>query len=510
MTDAHHHLDGLLEAGTEMNNESELFKYFLNDEALDTTDFSKVPNASPPESSSDVFDSPDSSPLPPLSSSSDMFNDSVFQSQLNSGLSYYDQANLFENVVLSVKDDALGADIDDVTDLSNDTMKKRKMPNSSFTPKNSIVPLSRTTQQLPAQQPPATEEERLQKRQKRLIKNRESAQLSRLRKKLYIEDLEKKVCTLTSENEGLTKKIQSLTEELMVLRNTLKNAGITPSLPLSASGINTASLFKKPAMFNNKNGSAAGICLLIVLFSFGLVFNAQLREGGPMFPSSKRDPVPDVVPPSQRVLTSIKEEKSDDTTNLRDLIDIFPATAHSKLGPSSMGLEKEMEPAGKRREPEPSTVVVKNGLPDGGHPLKRIKSEPLDEDKQTKSLVPIKITPSGSAITTKEDFLSEQLSTEVRYVEPGNALVRTQNNGTELQSAGSTTSYIYCSDAQEIIVAQGNSDEPPTIALLLPAGVLNSTLIPVEHESDNTMIEVSCQVLNIHVWQVSSRDPTRV
>jgi hypothetical protein len=33
------------------------------------------------------------------------------------------------------------------------------------------------------------DEERQQKRQRRLIKNRESAQLSRLRKKIYIEEL---------------------------------------------------------------------------------------------------------------------------------------------------------------------------------------------------------------------------------------------------------------------------------------------------------------------------------
>jgi len=52
------------------------------------------------------------------------------------------------------------------------------------------------------------EEDRQMKRQRRLIKNRESAQLSRLRKKMYIDDLEKKVNALTQDNETLTKKVR--------------------------------------------------------------------------------------------------------------------------------------------------------------------------------------------------------------------------------------------------------------------------------------------------------------
>jgi hypothetical protein len=62
------------------------------------------------------------------------------------------------------------------------------------------------------------EEERQLKRQRRLIKNRESAQLSRQRKRLYIEELEKKVTALTTENNELIKQVALLTSENGSLR----------------------------------------------------------------------------------------------------------------------------------------------------------------------------------------------------------------------------------------------------------------------------------------------------
>eukprot|EP01097_Dermamoeba_algensis_P011166 TRINITY_DN852_c0_g1_i2.p1 TRINITY_DN852_c0_g1~~TRINITY_DN852_c0_g1_i2.p1 ORF type:complete len:301 (+),score=53.28 TRINITY_DN852_c0_g1_i2:1073-1975(+) len=52
----------------------------------------------------------------------------------------------------------------------------------------------------------------------RLIKNRESAQLSRQRKRLYIEELEKKVTALTTENNELIKQVALLTSENTSLR----------------------------------------------------------------------------------------------------------------------------------------------------------------------------------------------------------------------------------------------------------------------------------------------------
>uniref|UniRef100_A0A6B2LMT8 BZIP domain-containing protein n=1 Tax=Arcella intermedia TaxID=1963864 RepID=A0A6B2LMT8_9EUKA len=59
----------------------------------------------------------------------------------------------------------------------------------------------------------STNEKNEIKRQRRLIKNRESAQASRQRKKTHIYELEKQVRELTEENEVLKTKVAQLTSE---------------------------------------------------------------------------------------------------------------------------------------------------------------------------------------------------------------------------------------------------------------------------------------------------------
>lgn len=64
-------------------------------------------------------------------------------------------------------------------------------------------------------------DEKKLKRQKRLVKNREAAQLFRQRQKNYIQDLEKKVEGLISENHQFTSKAELLESENRLLRDQL-------------------------------------------------------------------------------------------------------------------------------------------------------------------------------------------------------------------------------------------------------------------------------------------------
>ena len=110
----------------------------------------------------------------------------------------------------------------------------------------------------------------------RLIKNRESAQLSRLRKKQYIENLENQVKKLTNDNAILHKHIETvqsqnmaLQEEVIYLRNVANKQDSNPNMKA-------------------RNTATAGVCLLLILFSFGLFFNqSQIHQSSPLaLPSS--------------------------------------------------------------------------------------------------------------------------------------------------------------------------------------------------------------------------------
>lgn len=83
------------------------------------------------------------------------------------------------------------------------------------------------------------EEERNMKRQRRLVKNREAAQLFRQRQKAYIQDLEKKVADLSATNNDHRARVELLNsenklikEQLLYLRNFITQA-VSFSFPKS-------------------------------------------------------------------------------------------------------------------------------------------------------------------------------------------------------------------------------------------------------------------------------------
>jgi len=91
----------------------------------------------------------------------------------------------------------------------------------------------------PDGQPLTPEEERNMKRQRRLVKNREAAQLFRQRQKAYIQDLEKKVADLSATNNDFRARVELLNsenklikEQLLYLRNFITQA-VSFSFPKS-------------------------------------------------------------------------------------------------------------------------------------------------------------------------------------------------------------------------------------------------------------------------------------
>jgi hypothetical protein len=100
----------------------------------------------------------------------------------------------------------------------------------------------------PDGQPLSPEDERNMKRQRRLVKNREAAQLFRQRQKAYIQDLEKKVADLAATNNEFRARVELLNsenklikEQLLYLRNFITQA-VSFSFPKvgSVAGVPTA------------------------------------------------------------------------------------------------------------------------------------------------------------------------------------------------------------------------------------------------------------------------------
>jgi len=155
------------------------------------------------------------------------------------------------------------------------------------------------------------EEERHVKRQRRLIKNRESAQKSRTRRKLYIDELEQKISDLVAQNEQLAKENKTLKDEVSTLRGTFKP---DQSQTLSLQPVKQLQYDRKQLQPSvSANAKTAGLCLLIMLFSFGLFFNFNERSGGMPALPFEREPVPEVLLHSQqerytaRLLKSLKD-----------------------------------------------------------------------------------------------------------------------------------------------------------------------------------------------------------
>jgi len=302
---------------------------------------------------------------------------------------------------------------------------------------------------------PSPDDDRQLKRQKRLIKNRESAQLSRQRKKVYIEDLERKVVILTEEKETLIKRNASLTKENQSLREEV--------LQLKSNTGQLGNAAKKLA--TSRSAKAAGICLMIVLFSFGLFFNTTQRGLVPFEPAIEG--IPEVVPQRAnargfgRTLNAVNEEDSK---------------------------KKETEEKRLIEIPEPSAPknVIKDNIFAG-------KKRPIKQESQELHKK-IKIENDSTSITTHDH------TTETKELNQLISLEQHNIQAHQLSRQRPQTSYIYCPEAQHIIPASRTDEDghPGVVALLIPSDILNITA-PGEPPS---LTEVTCQVLEMNVLPI--------
>jgi len=195
-----------------------------------------------------------------------------------------------------------------------------------------------------------SEEERQLKRQRRLVKNRESAQLSRMRKKVYMEDLESKLNALTTENSALKGEVAQLQHIIKQITankqegtNTNTNNNIFPSIN------NRVALARASPPSRNAH---AGICLLIVLFSLGLLVNVS-GHGSALRINYESLRMNEALPRTRRDSTAIgslmdTSEKQGEKNQIDELWesdsdDMDPGEVHSDHGMKRMAPEEEEE-----------------------------------------------------------------------------------------------------------------------------------------------------------------------
>jgi len=116
------------------------------------------------------------------------------------------------------------------------------------------------------------------RRQKRLIKNRESAALSRDRKKQAMQ-------SLRTENERLKEELASFRskQQDMESRNTYMQSLLQKTSHwadyVTKFGTSTTTSNNNTSLSSSRNVRAASTVLFVMLFSFGLILNAQLIPG---------------------------------------------------------------------------------------------------------------------------------------------------------------------------------------------------------------------------------------
>lgn len=313
------------------------------------------------------------------------------------------------------------------------------------------------------------EEERQLKRQKRLIKNRESAQLSRLRKKIYIEELEKKVTHLATQNELLTQQVNSfsvekkkLTEEVLYLQNVVKSSQPSGSTSSESSTTNNSLV---PVKRNPANLKAAGVCLLMVLFSFGLIFNAAQQQNHNQDKSLTWN------------LNNRREEiteKSLFTNPLSTTVQIQPSIVEKKEIKKNPSSKRSREEAGLLIEDLSSVEVPETSSQKPQLPTTKLESVSKKRRMDQKPTV---------TSSTKREVLPVAPSIEKR--------------ASTTPSAPTPTS----SSSVSSIPPSSDLSPPDMVALLVPSRLVNPSLFVTEVSSPP--LQVLQQLLNLYVWPMS-------
>uniref|UniRef100_A0A8D0HDL0 cAMP responsive element binding protein 3 n=1 Tax=Sphenodon punctatus TaxID=8508 RepID=A0A8D0HDL0_SPHPU len=145
-------------------------------------------------------------------------------------------------------------------DFMSGTSTQFDFPEMSLTEEEKRL-LEKEGVSLPSHLPLTKAEERILKRVRRKIRNKQSAQDSRRRKKVYVDGLESRVVACTAQNTELQKKVQLLQRQNMSLLEQLRKL---------------QALVKQ----SSTKTTTASTCVLVLLLSFCLILSPSIYPFG--------------------------------------------------------------------------------------------------------------------------------------------------------------------------------------------------------------------------------------
>lgn len=375
-----------------------------------------------------------------------------------------------------------------------------------------------------------SEEKKDLKRQRRLIKNRESAQASRQRKKNYIEKLEAKVASLQQSNNQLRSQVTSLTADNTSLRQEVQNLqGLikkTPALKeLWTSGINyVASLAKQqkeeaqtaPASTHGNNVKAAGVCLLVMLFSFGLFFPQTMYNGNPALPfeTATHEPVPEVVPTATRLFSS-KGPSSDFTlaSSGRSILseNQFNTKRLEEAYASRVARMPAASPVTEQKQPQPAASVSNTTV------VAADVTDAMDIDHDGANNVELNVANHDSLLNAtavpslSHETPSVSATQEQVRVDSEASLVAAATAAAQAVNFKPNTTYLMCNNVQQITPpASANIKDDPNeqtmISFLIPPDSLDPS--HKSSEGKREILEVTCRVVGVSVLPVHGAHPS--
>ena len=351
---------------------------------------------------------------------------------------------------------------------------------------------------------PAEEQKRLKKQQRsvfptlvalttfRMIKNRESAQVSRLRRKLYMEELERQVEELSNGTKALKEQVQKLQTENSELKD--ENLALDNEIRYLRKYIDERIESKNRSLTSAK---AAGVCLLMVLFSFGLFMQPQ-------------NPALDLVSRFGCITTVLRTHLCRGTSRTLQSFSL-PHAQEVKYLPDTHQQPSFLNPQAEKANSDPGKMDVSKEtalipVPERGNSeLTKYVSKSLESNA-------FKRRPQRSYLAEAEQ--PRRKKSHKIHISGGSGDVRqhsvvkkhTPDHGAHPNSSEPVN--ILCADVKEILTSEDGGIQnylladdkpasPPIISFYVPSASLG--LSDGFSGGENSLLEITCRLLHVAV-----------